>query len=243
MGTEYVATSPWEHNFRQHVKLRRELLEMTQTDLAKQMKRRGFAFHQQTIQRIESGDRPIRLDEAFMLAEILQSRLSTMTSSPDAGLGDLVYAIDRLRRESVSMDEGVKELFFDDWFDHFEHLTVAFYEIFEQAGRTATPEVRVAAAWVIKAMYVIESLDELLVHLTGLHSEEGDWRSPILTRDISSSLEWLTDDNADAWKGLAFEELPSQLSLQDPEELSRYIDEAFIKKIKDAADGEHQEAP
>lgn len=234
---------PWEDNFRQHVKLRRELLELTQTDLAKQMKRKGFAFHQQTIQRIENGDRPIRLDEAFMLAEILQSRISTMTSPPDAGLGSLVYAIDRLRHESAQMSEGLHELFAEDWFERFDELHGAFQEVFEQYSHESTPEVRVAAAWVIKAVWAFDALNDLLVFLNGISSESGVWREDVLTKDIPSSLQWLEDDEADLWRLLDPTERPSYLADMDPDELSRFIDQAFIQKLRGGDSGEHPEAP
>ena len=48
----------WERNFRQQMQRLREAQEMTQTDLARSLKAFGLPFHQQTIQRIESGEVP-----------------------------------------------------------------------------------------------------------------------------------------------------------------------------------------
>ncbi|WP_238384592.1 helix-turn-helix transcriptional regulator [Segeticoccus rhizosphaerae] len=59
----------------------RERKGWTQTDLAREMKERGFPFHQQTIQRIEDGKRPVRLDEAYALAELLDSEIDSMSRS------------------------------------------------------------------------------------------------------------------------------------------------------------------
>jgi transcriptional regulator with XRE-family HTH domain len=71
----------WEHNFRERMARMREAKGMTQTDLARALKKGfGLPFHQQTIQRIESGERPIRLNEANLIAQTLEADLSTMMS-------------------------------------------------------------------------------------------------------------------------------------------------------------------
>lgn len=64
----------------------REGKGMTQTDLARTLKTAyGLPFHQQTIQRIESGERPVRLNEANLIALILRTDLFQMMST--AGWG------------------------------------------------------------------------------------------------------------------------------------------------------------
>lgn len=75
-------TGPWEANFRASMKSIRERSETSQTDVARAMKERGHGFHQQTVDRIEKGTRPVRLDEAYAIAEILGSDLSLMTVAP-----------------------------------------------------------------------------------------------------------------------------------------------------------------
>lgn len=55
---------------------------MSQTDVARAMKERGHSFHQQTVDRIEKGTRPVRLDEAYAISEILGSDLNLMTVAP-----------------------------------------------------------------------------------------------------------------------------------------------------------------
>lgn len=56
--------------FARNVRLRRISGGMSQTELAKRMKANGFAFHQQTVQRIEDGERPVKLDEAIAISEL-----------------------------------------------------------------------------------------------------------------------------------------------------------------------------
>lgn len=72
-----------QRSFVQRVKEHRGRNGWTQTDLAREMKARGFAFHQQTIQRLEDGRRPVRLDEAFAFADIFDVSMPEMTYSWD----------------------------------------------------------------------------------------------------------------------------------------------------------------
>lgn len=65
--------------FRENLKRHRS---MSQTALAERMNKRGHAFRQQTIQKIESGGRPVSLEEAVDLAAelgVTVEKLSTPT--------------------------------------------------------------------------------------------------------------------------------------------------------------------
>lgn len=71
----------WEGNFRGRMEAMRTAAGMTQTDLARVLRERyGLPFHQATIQRIEAGERPVRLNEAHLIAHAFQTDLDTMTS-------------------------------------------------------------------------------------------------------------------------------------------------------------------
>jgi len=48
---------------------------MSQTELARRIASYGLPFHQPTVQRVESGERPIRLNEAIVLCDILALEL------------------------------------------------------------------------------------------------------------------------------------------------------------------------
>jgi transcriptional regulator with XRE-family HTH domain len=69
----------WEVRFVKNMLRLRELQGLTQTDLARGLKERGLPFHQQTIQRIENHERPVRLNEAYLIAEHLDVDLLDMT--------------------------------------------------------------------------------------------------------------------------------------------------------------------
>lgn len=62
--------------------LRREELGLTQMDVATRMTDLGFPFRQQTIQKIESGDRAVKVEEAHALAGILLSEVDILMMPP-----------------------------------------------------------------------------------------------------------------------------------------------------------------
>ncbi|CAL8977372.1 hypothetical protein PROP_02178 [Propionicimonas sp. T2.31MG-18] len=70
---------PLGRTFAREVRRLRELRGLSQTDLAAQLRERyGLKFHQATIDRVEKGARPCRLDEVYALAEVLGSTLDDM---------------------------------------------------------------------------------------------------------------------------------------------------------------------
>jgi transcriptional regulator with XRE-family HTH domain len=73
--------APWEQAFIETMVRTRRGRSWSQTELAQRLSAGGgLPFHQQTIQRIESGSRPLRLNEAVVIARVLD-------------LGDLETAI------------------------------------------------------------------------------------------------------------------------------------------------------
>jgi predicted RNase H-like HicB family nuclease len=68
-----------ETNFIRNMRRLRELAGLNQTDLANALKDKGITtFWQQTIQRIENGQRPVRLNEAHAIAEVLGKSVEEM---------------------------------------------------------------------------------------------------------------------------------------------------------------------
>ena len=69
----------WEKNFRDNMVRLRQSADMTQNDLARHLREEhGLPFHQTTIQRIESGQRPIRLNEAHVIGQVLGAGVDLM---------------------------------------------------------------------------------------------------------------------------------------------------------------------
>jgi DNA-binding XRE family transcriptional regulator len=87
------AELPWESAFVHRMKVFREEDNMSQTELAKALAQKGLAFHQQTIQRIENGTRPVRLNEAILIAELFSKSVEEMTlaETPTSVRQDLTY--------------------------------------------------------------------------------------------------------------------------------------------------------
>jgi len=165
--------APWERNFIEQMKRLREARNMTQSDLARALKARSLPFHQQTIQRIESGERPVRLDEAFLIAEMLDVELSTMVNAgSDLSANDLRYHVDRLRRLSASPPADLSEIF-DDWLTALAELSLSV----EQLVITGRPSPLLAwsAAWLRKAFEAYKELDALLSSLVAISATARNW--------------------------------------------------------------------
>lgn len=102
--------SGWEMTFVENMRMLRERRGMSQTEFAKKASENGLSFHQPTVQRIESGQRPLKLTEALVIAQLLGSSLEAMmndTSLPfaysmlveHASWQELQGAFERLKSE------------------------------------------------------------------------------------------------------------------------------------------------
>lgn len=125
LGMTDVSNDDRARVFAQNLKRSRVARGWTQTDLAREMKERGFAFHQQTIQRIEDQLRPVRLDEAYAFSEILEQTVDQMSwdqaTLRNQELRDLMFGASRLTTATLQAS--------DRWFQesssfasHLAHL-------------------------------------------------------------------------------------------------------------------------
>ncbi|MBA8920414.1 helix-turn-helix transcriptional regulator [Nesterenkonia jeotgali] len=71
-----------EENFCVNMKLLRESKGWSQADLAEALRPLGLDLHRQTIQKIESLIRPVKLNEAHAIAQALGDHVDEMVSSP-----------------------------------------------------------------------------------------------------------------------------------------------------------------
>lgn len=75
-----------EDMFVGQMRRRRALLDLSQAELAERVSRLGGSLYQQTIAKIESGQRAVRLQEADLIAQALGTTVSEMlTQSIDSG--------------------------------------------------------------------------------------------------------------------------------------------------------------
>lgn len=73
-----------EANFARRMGELRNKRGLSQSELARQLVERGFkSYSQMTVSRTEKGERPVRLGEARVIADILGSRLDEMTRGAD----------------------------------------------------------------------------------------------------------------------------------------------------------------
>lgn len=61
----------------------RESLDMTQTEVARQMRADGHLWHQQTVVRVEAGERPLRASEMRSMAAALRISVPDLTVADD----------------------------------------------------------------------------------------------------------------------------------------------------------------
>jgi len=118
----------------------REELGMTQLQVAREMTARGIVMRQSTIAKIEAGLRPVRVNEAVMLAAVLRTSLAGLLADPArrdalseardierALLGQLLQATQRLE-------------------EHRAAFTTAEHAMREAERRTETLRIRFAEA-------------------------------------------------------------------------------------------------
>lgn len=114
---------PWETAFAKSLARRRLDLEMSQTELARRATEAGLPLFQQQIQRIENLARPIRLNEAILLAQILEGdpwRMAARMVDDDTARSILLaaqegaeqaafQAINRISEEEGRLGQAVRE--------------------------------------------------------------------------------------------------------------------------------------
>lgn len=81
-------------------------MKMSQQDLADEMVKRGFRFHQTTVYKIINGKRKVALGEAAAIADILGVELDSMTYSKYEG------AVSSLLKRATKLLRGIRS---DTW--------------------------------------------------------------------------------------------------------------------------------
>lgn len=90
-----------DERFAENFRKRRELLRLSQTDVAEKMTERGFAFHQQTVAKIERGTRRVGIGEATELANILDLDISALLMPTDVAMTERHLYGDRKKIEKL----------------------------------------------------------------------------------------------------------------------------------------------
>jgi transcriptional regulator with XRE-family HTH domain len=179
-------SGPWEPIFVENMRRLRENSKMTQTDLAKALKSRGLPFHQQTIQRIENGERPVRLNEAFLIARELEIELDTMVSRLITEADDVPLEIERLSQAGTITADNLGDEY-DNFMPTIERFFFAIWplvpqvEVGDDGQPTKTPaerfhdlphNLRAALAACVKIQKLALDLEKLFMEFGGFFGDE-----------------------------------------------------------------------
>ena len=106
-----------DERFAANVREMRERQGISQADIAKAMRERGWAFHPQTVQRIEAGHRKVSVGEAEAIAAILGTTVDRLTwpgrEMSTAAMLDQVTARAESAREQIA--EWTRTLLWAQW--------------------------------------------------------------------------------------------------------------------------------
>lgn len=177
MADKDGAPSTWDANFSDSMRVLRERAGRTQTDLAKALTARGFPFHQPTVQRIETGLRPVRLGEAYAIAEELGVSLSAMTSGGStASAAAMRLAVESLRRKAAHFESDLPEIS-EDFARHRDYLFTQVEDLLESAA-PSLPELAWGATWLLWATAATQHSWSLSTELERIaHDQPTGWRT------------------------------------------------------------------
>lgn len=132
-----------EENFARRMAELRTMLNLSQSELARKMVENGFdTYSQMTVSRTEKGERPVRLNEARTLAEILGSSVDSMTRGTQ--LEEFLESAERVTQRLIAAIMSVPLALFD-YFVAVEEETVDVRMDFQlTAGLRDLPEARYA---------------------------------------------------------------------------------------------------
>lgn len=153
----------WELAFRENLAFLRTARGISQSELARKLKARGMKFHQQTVQRVEDGTRPVRLNEAYAIAETLGTDLSTMTTPGTPKALALKYGVDGIRRDLTALDQPIEELFGDAE----RSLMSLLYDIKVRLDEERPPSSLTlwASSWALYGFDVMTTIEDLAIRL------------------------------------------------------------------------------
>lgn len=92
------ARLPWESSFGEALRELRVEAGLSQNALAQELRRRDLPFHQQLIDRVERGARPIRLNEAIVISRFFGKELEEMFDSTLEPVDRATFTRRRLER-------------------------------------------------------------------------------------------------------------------------------------------------
>jgi len=158
----------------------REARGMTQTDLAKALKAEGLPFHQQTVQRIENGERPIRLNEAHLIARLFEADMETMTGSLVSSDHEILWSMTRVSSEATEIALAIVENY-HEWMEKVAELAGHLIEFLEREHKATFDELPAAIrSGLAFCKHILDTSatvkDAYTVLLTAFGDSEGETR-------------------------------------------------------------------
>lgn len=141
------------------MRLARERLGVSQAELGRLLRARGFAFPQQTIRKLETGLRDVRLNEAIAISEVLGFKLADVFRPP---IGDDLEELSRFALALMAAADSTQVL--DAAYGWrictaVEDLDSSALRILDQYNPRVTPfETAVCAVWLTKAGDYLDAL-------------------------------------------------------------------------------------
>jgi transcriptional regulator with XRE-family HTH domain len=91
-NSESGQTLPWEAAFSSTVERARKAARMSQEEFARRLREYGLSFYAHTVDKIESGAQPIRLNEALVISKVLGVDFPKVTRTVPAELISQAYS-------------------------------------------------------------------------------------------------------------------------------------------------------
>ncbi|UGQ14330.1 helix-turn-helix domain-containing protein [Yinghuangia sp. ASG 101] len=125
------------HNLR-HL---RKAMHLSQEHIADAMTERGFKMHQTQVAKIENGSRPIRLDEAMAIADILSIPPLAFISEAVVGAGDREFDLLQARFRVDAAEADVERLMeqHDEAVQHLEAERRRLRQLADDLGLDTLP--------------------------------------------------------------------------------------------------------
>ena len=172
------ADSPgWERNFRNAVAVKREELGMSQSALARALSGMGIPFRQQMVQRVESGERPIRLNEAVGMSRILGIPISDGIEGYSGADQEkmLRWKIDTRLRDAMSIIVSITQV--------SHRIRVVGDDLYELDQSMDGAMLSAEAGEVYEDLKVLFRIMTMLIRATGTAETEGlDELKPLLKK-------------------------------------------------------------
>lgn len=168
--------------FRENMRATREQEGISQGELSKRLTDAGWTvFHQTTVARIESGNRPVKLDEAAAIAQALNSTLPILITSPKA-VGILYAVTEDTALLLESHDEAVERLRYLAAVRQSLKLSMSQLERRQEAGDFKPGDSDAATFRLNMARRAIEAK----TMVSAVHTALSDWQSAEFAESIDT---------------------------------------------------------